>query len=165
MGLLQPSRSRANTLLSYLADLQAKLARLEQSQRGESSASISRPQQPQPQPQQQQQDDAQNAERHEVEEQHVQPTMRSSPEGTRESSPGREQPNPDGTDLTNPLIESPSKFMASSTGRPCKSAPPYSAGTYLTLSSLSWDLFQLVVSRTDSKLGSRAHSQVTSPWR
>jgi proline utilization trans-activator len=44
----------------------------------------------------------------------------SSPGDTRESSPRRGPANRDSTELTNPLLESPSKFMSSSSGRSCE---------------------------------------------
>lgn len=47
-----------------------------------------------------------------------QPHSRSSPVGTRESSP-RSRQNPEDAELTNPMLES-SKFMSSSSGRTCK---------------------------------------------
>lgn len=52
----------------------------------------------------------------------VRETSRSTPRESRESSPKRDQGQAEGPELTNPMIESPSKFMSSSSGRTCTAA-------------------------------------------
>ncbi|KAH7361192.1 Zn(II)2Cys6 transcription factor [Pyrenochaeta sp. MPI-SDFR-AT-0127] len=94
----------------YLSDLQAKVARLEQhSERASSAPEARAPEQLPP-------ERAERGESPEGDDQR-QPAVRFSPAGTRESSPRSRQADPDGANLMNPLLESPSKFMSSSTGR------------------------------------------------
>ncbi|CAO2651315.1 Nn.00g096120.m01.CDS01 [Neocucurbitaria sp. VM-36] len=93
----------------YLSDLQAKVAQLEQNSMNVLGALEARPTEKVAEA---------RAERRSSpdEEEQRQPTNRSSPSGTRESSP-RSRQDPDGANLMNPMLESPSKFMSSSTGR------------------------------------------------
>jgi hypothetical protein len=100
-------------ILSYLSDLRAKVARLEQNPGNSSVAS-------------QAQTTADNATGQEEDrdsselEDGQQLANPSSIGGTRDNSPGH-RPEPDESNLINPLIES-SKFMSSSSGQTCKSA-------------------------------------------
>lgn len=91
----------------YLSDLQAKVARLEQHHESSHTA-VTRSMN----------DDTDGADR--MVDQHYndlrQHANRSSPGGTREGSQESRQ-DPEGANLVNPLIESPSKFMSSSSGR------------------------------------------------
>ncbi|KAJ4369216.1 hypothetical protein N0V83_006301 [Neocucurbitaria cava] len=94
----------------YLADLQAKVARLEQNRGNAEAALDSRPTEKDTETQ------AEGPGSPDEEEQRH-PTTRSSPGGTRESSPESRQADPDEANLSNPMVEGPSKFMSSSTGR------------------------------------------------
>jgi proline utilization trans-activator len=97
-------------IASYLSDLQARLARLERNPGEPSNATES-------QRFERDSDDHEGGRRESPDEQQ-QPHNRSTPSGTRESSP-RSRQNPEDAELTNPMVES-SKFMSSSTGRTCK---------------------------------------------
>ncbi|KAF2850962.1 Zn(II)2Cys6 transcription factor [Plenodomus tracheiphilus IPT5] len=91
----------------YLSDLQAKVARLEQLPESSHTAAT-----------RDANEDLAGAEGmtgHQYDEPR-QHTTRSSPGGTRECSPESRQ-DPEGVNLVNPLLESPSKFMSSSSGR------------------------------------------------
>ncbi|KAF1851671.1 Zn(II)2Cys6 transcription factor [Cucurbitaria berberidis CBS 394.84] len=94
----------------YLSDLQAKLARLERTPENVPGAPEARPTE---------KEAPNRAERRGSpdEEEQRQPATRSSPSGTRESSPRSRQADPDGGNLMNPMLEEPSKFMLSSSGR------------------------------------------------
>lgn len=98
-------------VLRYLSDLQAKIARLEQNPTYESGASQAR--------MTANNRTAQARDRSSpAADDERPPANPSSFEGTRDNSP-IPRPDPDEANLMNPLIES-SKFMSSSSGRPCK---------------------------------------------
>jgi len=101
-----PYQLLCSLIHSYLTDLQQKVARLEQSQSVSSNAPALRQDEP---------NAPEGDERGESQEEEQPQQATPSPGDTRESSPGREP-------VTNPLIESPSKFMSSSSGRSCECA-------------------------------------------
>jgi hypothetical protein len=100
-------RLQALIIVRYLSDLQAKLARLERNSAGPlHSTGTDAPVRPE------------EGSFSDNDEQQREPDSFSSA-GTRESSLGIRQDH-EGANLVNPLIESPSKFMSSSTGRKCE---------------------------------------------
>ena len=98
--------------LRYLSDLQAKLARLERSADNTSGAAEDRRAENEVPIYPDTRDSSEGGDPPQVENQ-------STPGGTRESTPNSRQ-DPEGANLVNPLIESPSKFMASSCGKTCE---------------------------------------------
>lgn len=94
---------------SYISDLQAKIAQLEQNPGNAPGASQERPSND---------DVSAPEERESLDRDDQVPTANHSGLGTRENSP-RARPDADEANLVNPLIES-SKFMSSSSGRTCE---------------------------------------------
>ncbi|KAJ4988791.1 C6 transcription factor [Stagonosporopsis vannaccii] len=90
----------------YLSDLQAKVARLQNAQNTPSHSN----------PLTDDQDARARAERSHSPDDAPQRTAQSSGGGTRESTPGTDGPR-ETANLTNPLIETPSRFMAASNGQ------------------------------------------------
>jgi hypothetical protein len=137
-------------LISYLSDLQARLARLERST-GEASTA------PEVQRSQRNSEDRE-FDREEMLDEQIQPVNRSSPSGTRENSP-RSRQNLEDADLMNPMVES-SKFLSSSTGRTCKHYGRCQSIGLMAVSSLPRNLFELVFSRSNTESRASAHSQI-----
>lgn len=98
--------------LSYLSDLQDKVARLERSQ----EAYQNTPQRGLPAPP----DEDDGTSRSESNREPLARAEQSSAAGTRESSPASANALAETGNLTNPLLSMPSQFLSSSTGRQCK---------------------------------------------
>lgn len=94
----------------YLSDLQAKVARLQNAQHAPSTSNRLLVDD---------HDDRGRTERSHSPDGPSGRTAQSSGGGTRESSPGTDGPREAGN-LTNPLTETPSRFMAASNGRTCR---------------------------------------------